>query len=421
MMRHEDGMPHRGKSLQEIQNIIETYAKDDLDPVSGLAAGSPYATGKKSVEEVAQYAFLRYWDQNALYRRYFPSIEQMERELVEMTGNLLNAPPGFSGAVTSGGSESILLAVKAARDAVRATSNPTADSLVLSQTAHPAFWKAAEFLELRVREIPIDSDLRIDLSSFETALDDEVVLAVASAPSFVTGTVDPISRMAELCRERGLALHADACVGGFALPWLERLSIPLDPFDFRVEGLVSMSADLHKFGYAPRGASIMLAREASWADHAVFRYGTPPRPASWYVTSTIAGSRPAGAVAAAWAVMMHLGEEGYLALAKETRGVCERFWEKLSTLGLELLGEPVWSLFTFSMGPDGELTPDLASGMRERGWLVHEDVFPRPLIRMMMAPGQFHRVESYLADLEDVVTQIRAGTRYTDGADAAYT
>lgn len=420
-MLEPQGIPRRGQTPDEIRRSIEEYAVDDLDPVAGLAAGSPFATGSETIEEVARHAFLRFWDANAMYRRYFPSIERMERELIAMTAGLLNAPPGFGGAVTSGGSESILLAVKAARDAVRARSAPDANVLVLCQTAHPAFWKAAEFLGLEVREIPLDSSLRIDMEVFEAALDSDVVLAVASAPSFVLGTIDPVETMGRLCAERGVALHVDGCVGGFALPWLERLEVPLAPFDFRVEGVMSMSADLHKYGYAPRGASVMIGREEAWTDHAVFRYGSSPRPPSWYVTPTVAGSRPAGSVAAAWSVMMHLGEEGYLHLARETRDVCLRFWKTLDRLGLSLLGEPVWSLFTFSMGRQGELTADLAGGLREHGWLVHEDVFPQPLIRMMMAPGQFYRVDTYLADLEEVVGDIESGWRFAEGSDAAYT
>ena len=414
-------IPRQGKTQEEISATIDEYCADDQDPVLGLAAGSPFATGREDLEEVAQQAFLRFWDANAMYRCYFPSIERMEQELVGMTASLLNAPDAYGGTVTSGGSESILLAVKAARDAVRSNSSESADLLVLSQTAHPAFWKAAEFLGLRVREVLIDETFHIDLRDFERALGRDVVLAVASAPSFVLGTIDPIEEMAALCVEKGVALHVDGCVGGFALPWLETLGFSLAPFDFRVEGVVSISADLHKYGYAPRGISTVVTRQAEWADHAVFRYGSTPRPDSWYVTPTVAGSRPAGSVAAAWAVMNHLGQDGYLTLARETRDVCERFWETLEALDLELLGNPAWSLFTFSMHPETDLTADLAAGLRQQGWLVHEDVFPQPLIRMMMAPGQFSRLDSYVKDLAAIVKEVRAGRRFTDSADAAYT
>jgi sphinganine-1-phosphate aldolase len=413
-------IPESSRTVDEVLGLIEGYTQDDLDPVEGLAAGSPFATGRPEVEEVAQRAFMRFWDANAMYRRYFPSIERMERELVAMTGGLLNAPDGFSGVVSSGGSESILLAVKAARDATRRT-RAHADTLVLSETAHPAFWKAAEYLDLAVRSVPLTPRLELNVEGVAAAVRDDVVLAVASAPSFVLGSVDPVEQVAAICQEHGVALHVDGCVGGFALPWLERLGVELPRFDFRVEGVTSMSADLHKYGFAPRGSSVMIARDSAWGDHSVFRYGSPPRPESWYTTPTVAGSRPAASIASAWAVMMHLGQSGYLELARDTRSVCDRIWSHLESVGLQTLGSPVWSLFTFSMGDGGSQTADLAAGLRTRGWLVHEDVFPQPLIRMMMAPGQFHRVDQYLSDMSEVVAAVRSGASFTGGPSAAYT
>lgn len=419
--REAMSIPSHGLPVEDVLEVIETYAASDSDPVRYLAAGSPFATGRPSVEEVARKAALRFWDANAMYRRYFPSIERMENELLGMTADLLNAPPGFGGAVTSGGSESILLAVKAARDGTRATRNPDADVLVLPETAHPAFWKAAEFLDLTVRSVPLVTDLGLDVAAYERSLDDDVVLAVHSSPSFVLGSIDPIEELASACEREGIPCHVDGCVGGFALPWLSRLGMELPAFDFRVSGVISMSADLHKYGYAPRGASVVLTRDQAWSEYHTFRYGDPPRPPGWYSTPSIAGSRPASAVAAAWAVMMHLGEEGYLGMARETQRTCAKFWETLTRAGVDLLGDPVWSLFTFSLGEGGELTSQLASGLRARSWLVHEDVFPRPLIRMMMAPGQFEWVDEYLADLEAVVQMIREGRDFDDGSNAAYT
>lgn len=414
-------LPEAGETIPEVLARIEEYSSADADPVRYLAAGSPFATGRESVEEVARAAALRFWDVNAMYRRYYPSIERMERELLGVAANLLQAPSDFGGAVTSGGSESILLAVKAARDGTRQLRNSTADVLVLAQTAHPAFWKAAEYLDLRVRTVPIDTDLGLDVEAYKEAVREDVVLAVLSAPSFVLGSIDPVEELAPFCMEAGVACHVDGCVGAFALPWLERIGVDLKPYDFRVPGVTSMSADLHKYGYAPRGISLVLSRAASWTENHVFRYGDPPRPPGWYSTASVAGSRPASAVAAAWAVMMHLGERGYIDLAEATRAMCLKFWQQLSTLGIDLLGEPVWSLFTFSYGPDGSLTSQLASGLREKGWLVHEDVFPRPLIRMMMAPGQFAHVDAYLADLKQVVEALESGSSFGEGTNAAYT
>jgi glutamate/tyrosine decarboxylase-like PLP-dependent enzyme len=414
-------VPAAGLTVEQVLAAIDRYVVDDVDPVAGLAAGSPFASGVDTVESVAREAALRFWGASAMYRRYFPSIARMESELVEMAGGLLHAPAGMGGAVSSGGSESILLAVKAARDGTRAGGRPRADTLVLSPAAHPAFWKAAEYLGLRVRNVALDSALGLELDSFSSAVRDDVVLAVASAPSFALGSIDPAEEMSSVCVDRGVALHVDACVGGFSLPWLERIGVPLPLFDFRVEGVTSMSADLHKYGFAPRGISLVLCRSAEWSAHHHFRYGEPPRPHGWYVTPGVAGSRPASAVAAAWAVLMHLGEDGYLRLASETRRVCESIWSTLESAGLEILGEPVWSLFAFSMGDAGELTPHLAANLRQRGWLVHEDSWPQPLIRMMMAPGQFPYVDRYLSDLVDGCGEVAAGWRLDCGSGVGYT
>jgi sphinganine-1-phosphate aldolase len=215
----------------------------------------------------------------------------------------------------------------------------------------------------------------------------------------------------------------DGCVGAFFLPFLEQEGYDVPSFDFRVEGVETISADLHKYGYAPRGISMLLTRRPERLQHQFFTFGfPPPRPEVWYRTPGVAGSRPGASVAAAWAVMAYLGREGYGRLTRTCREYCERMWATINSIeGLYVNGRPHMPLFTYSA--DDRIFPlaVVTKGMEDRGWLVHKDVFPRPLVRLMQAPAHAPFIDEYLADLAEVAAQARQGAIAGEGADAAYT
>jgi len=411
-----------GRSAQEIDHLIAEYSADDPPILERMSAGSPFPAGA-DIDAVALRAATAFWDSNAMYARYYPSLMRMESELIEAGVELLHGDANTWGTLSSGGSESILLALKSARDYARAERGVTEPELVIATTGHPAFWKAAAFLGVRLVPVDIDAEDRPDLSQFARSLNEATVMAVASAPNFTLGTMEPVTEMAAVARAAGVPLHVDGCVGGFFLPFLEQEGYPVPRFDFRIEGVETISADLHKYGYAPRGISMLLTRRPERLQHQYFTFGfPPPRPKVWYRTPGVAGSRPGASIAAAWAVMAYLGREGYGRLVRTCRQYCERMWETINGIdGLFVNGQPLMPLFTYSADERTLSLAAVTNGMEERGWLVHKDVFPRPLVRLMQSPAHAPFVEKYLSDLAEVAELARHGGIAGKGTDAAYT
>ena len=301
----------KGVPAAELRETMRQVATGDKQWKERLAAGVSYPAGD-DVLEVAQQAYIDFFSVNALYPSIFPSTAQFEREVIEMTAGLLHGENAV-GAISSGGTESNLLGVKSARDRARALRpEVTEPEIVAPESAHPSFQKAADYFGLKLISTPLTPDGLVDVPAYHAAVTDNTVLMVGSAPSTVLGMVDPIPEMAAPAEERGISFHVDACVGGYFLPFTEKLGYEVTPWDFRVPGVTTISADLHKFGYTAKGASAILSRDPDIFQYQVFDFGPPKRPQGYYVTPTIAGSRPGGAVAAAWAVMRYLGEEGYL-------------------------------------------------------------------------------------------------------------
>ncbi|MDQ3810226.1 MAG: aminotransferase class V-fold PLP-dependent enzyme, partial [Chloroflexota bacterium] len=297
------GLPRQGLARDELRRRLALARSDDVQPVERMVAGAQYPAGD-DVLEVAKEAYLEFFSTNALLPSLFPSLARFERDVIDMTAHLLHGGSA-QGSITSGGTESILMGVKSARDRARAHHpHISAPRMVVPVSAHPAFWKAAHYFGLEVARAPLDQNHQIDLDAYRAAITPDTVLLVGSAPSLTLGMVDPIETLGALALERNIGLHVDACVGGFFLPFVEKLGYQLPPWDFRVPGVTTISADLHKYGYAAKGASVILSRDEEVFSHQVFRFGAPERAADWYVTPTMAGTRPGGAVAAAWAVMM---------------------------------------------------------------------------------------------------------------------
>ena len=408
-----------GVPAPSLHKTMQDMARADLPWKERLAAGVSYPAGD-DVLEVAQEAYRAFFSANALYPTIFPSVARFEREVTEMTADLLHGEHAV-GAIASGGTESILLGVRSARDRAR-TLRPdvTAPEMVLPESAHPAFWKAAHNFGLKVVVTPLTKEGVVDLPAFLAAVTDNTVLMVASAPSTILGMVDPVPDMAALAEERDISFHVDACVGGYFLAFTEKLGYPVVPWDFRVPGVTTISADLHKFGYTAKGASVILSRDPDIYRHQVFEFGPPRRPKGWYVTPTMAGTRPGGAIAAAWAVLNYLGQDGYLRLVDQTMRYIKRFQEGITAIeGLVVLGEPAMSLFAYS-----STTLDIyavATGMEDRGWMVSKDSYPFKAIHFMQSPGHEPYVDDYLRDLEDVVELVASGGITARGPEATYT
>jgi glutamate/tyrosine decarboxylase-like PLP-dependent enzyme len=414
-------LPAHGVPPDRIDALFDELTADDItDWESRLMAGGTYPAGDE-VLQVAKDAYLRFFSTNPLYAStVFRSLALMEQEIVAMTANLLHAPDG-QGSVTSGGSESILMGIKIARDRARELHPEIRDpEMVVPLSAHPAFWKGAHYFGLKLVRAPLRDDHILDVDAYKALITPNTVLLVGSAPSLTLGMVDPIEELAPIAADRGISFHVDSCVGGYFLPFAEQLGRPIPRFDFRVPGVTTISADLHKFGYTAKGASTIISRDADIFRHQVFRFGAPERPADWYVTPSMTGTRPGGAIAAAWAVLNHLGVDGYRRLVGGALAYMDRFKAGIEAIpGLRVLGDPVMTLFGYTSD-----TLDLfaiAKGLTERGWLVFPDEWPVKAIRFMQSPGHEPYIDRYLADLREVAELVRSGELVADGGRALYT
>ncbi|HYC57890.1 MAG TPA: aminotransferase class V-fold PLP-dependent enzyme, partial [Candidatus Binatia bacterium] len=311
---------------------------------------------------------------------------------------------------TSGGTESILMAVKASRDHARANRpHIRHPKIVVPITAHPAFHKAAHYLGLEVVVTPVDTTgFRADVDAFEKALDADVVLGVGSAPNFSHGTIDPIGRMAAAAKERGVLFHVDGCVGGIYLSIMRRMGEKLPDFDFSVDGVTSISADLHKYGYAPKNASVVLYRNRDLRRHAFFVCSGTTEYA--VINPTAQSSRTGGPVAAAWAILKHLGEEGFQQIVRDSQGATMRMLEGIEEIGgIEVLGDPEMCMFTLASSEVNIFEVD--DEMRERGWRL------LPQFACGGGPANLHvgiswgnvpHTEQFLVDLREVVEALRS-------------
>jgi glutamate/tyrosine decarboxylase-like PLP-dependent enzyme len=362
-----------------------------LDQLRGLRAADPpthggrvlsyvYDSGRPDLDELAQRAAALFLPVNGLDPTTFTSVATLERDLVRFVRDTLRGGPEVVGSVTSGGTESCLLAVKSARDRARATSSSLQRPvLVMPTTAHPAFRKAATYLGLTLVEVPVEVDGAVDAARFLDAVDqhrDDLALAVVSAPSYPTGTLDPVEPIAAGCAERGVDLHVDACIGGLVLPWWPH---PVPAWDFAVPGVTSISADLHKYGYAPKGASVVLYRGRD--RHLAQYFATASWPGYPVVNPTVLGSRSATALAAAWAVTQALGVSGYTELVARTAEATSRLRRVVEQIdGLRVLGTPTGPLLALTSAGERGVDPFLlVDEVRARGFLLQsQPAFTQP-------------------------------------------
>ncbi len=355
-------------------------------------------------EHLLQQAHAMYASTNLLNPMAFASLKQMEDEVVGLAGKLLNCS-GAVGTVTSGGTESILCAVAAYRDRAR-RERPwiRRPELVVPTTIHPAFDKAAHYFDVKLVKVAIGDDLRADARAMDKAITRRTIGLVASAPQYPHGVVDPIAELGAIAMKRKLPLHVDACVGGFILPWLERLGRPVPKWDFRVPGVTSISADLHKFGYAAKGASVLLWRSIDQMRHQIFV--ATDFPGGIYASPTMIGTRPGGPIAAAWAALHSLGDDGYLALARLAADASDRFRAGIAAIpGLAILGSTDATIVTWKA--DKLDVYAIADRMEARGWTIDRQHRPAS-IHLTVTANHATVVEQYLADLRAAVDEVRA-------------
>lgn len=375
----------------------------------GRAWGFVYDAGH-AVEEVARKAHALFMSDNGLDPTAFPSLLSLENDLVGMAAAHLDSPPGVVGSFTSGGTESIILAVKAARDWAR-THRPDIErpAMVMPVTAHAAFHKAAHYLGVEAIVVPVDTEtFAADVEAMAAAITDDTVLLVGSSPSYAHGCIDPIEEIGRLALERGLLFHVDACIGGFLLPYLRRLGEPVPDFGFTVPGVTSLSMDLHKYAYVPKGASIVLYRDAALRSHQMYACST------WtgysVVNPTVQSTKSGGPLAAAWAVMNFLGDGGFERLASEVLQATKAIIAGVEAIdGLHILGRPEMTLLAIASDEVGIY--HVVDEMKARGWYVQAQLArggSPPNLHLTVAPNNVPLVEPLLADLRESVEAARS-------------
>lgn len=359
-----------------------------------------------AVAEVGRDAFMAFFTENALgAKRAFTSLKRMEEEVIAMALNLFHAPESAAGNMTSGGTESIVMAIKACRDWNRAKrQNPThRGNIVAPLTAHPAFEKGAHLMDLEVRRTPISQDLRADPAAMEAAIDADTIMLVGSTPCFPYGVVDPIPALSDLAQRKNIWLHVDACVGGYFAPFAKALGRPIPDFDFKNPGVMSLSADLHKFGFCPKPASTVFYRDAE--KHAAQALDLDVWPNGRFTTNTLVGTRPGGGVAAAWAVLNFLGRTGYMQIAERMLTMRDAYVEGIEAIpGMQVFGKPDLSILAF--GHPGKDADSIAAGMTARNWVPGMVRTPPGLHLMMSLLHEPARPE-YLRDLAASVAEAK--------------
>lgn len=398
-------LPAEPRSYDEILADVEALAStEEQGWRTGRASGAVYHGGREHIDFVNRVYALQS-QSNPLHLDLWPSGAKFESEVVSMTAHMLGAgeeapDATVTGTVTSGGTESILMAMKAYRDRA-GIRHP---EMIVPESGHVAFDKAARLLGYRQVRIPVRPDGRADVGAMAKAVTRRTVVMVGSAPGFPHGVIDPIPEMAEEATRHGVGLHVDACLGGFVLPWAERLGYEIPPFDFRVPGVTSISVDTHKYGYAPKGTSVVLYRDRELLADQL--YVSTDWPGGVYYSTTIAGSRPGGLVAAAWASMLSMGETGYLAAAEAilaTGAEIRRGIEQIPDLFV--IGDPLWVI---AFGSESVDIYEVMAQMALRGWSLNGLQRPPALhLAVTLRHTEPGVAEAFLSDLREAVAAAR--------------
>lgn len=399
-------LPDTGRPTDELLAELSALRAADLPTQGGRTTAYVYDSGSARVRDAARTAYMEMLEVNALDPTAFPSIVALERQVVGAVAVKLGGSAATPGIFTSGGTESIILAVKSAREARPGVADP---SIVVPTTAHAAFHKAGKYLGVRIVGVPVDpSTFKAVPSAMAAAIDDSTIMVVASAPSYAHGVIDPVTEIAALASERGLLCHVDACVGGWLLPWLAEAGAAIVPFDLSVPGVTSLSCDLHKFGYTPKGASVVLFRDAALRLGAYF--ACAEWPGYTVINSTVQSSKGAGPLAGAWATLQALGSDGYRALGAAALSATRKLIAGVAAIpGIHIMGTPEATLV--ALGSD---TVDLfvvADEARQRGF------FLQPQLGYAGIPASLHltltgvsdeAVEPMLAVIAESVAAARA-------------
>lgn len=405
---HYSQLPAVGHSREEIiQEMEALFSKEEPKWREGKVSGAVYHGDEKHVAFQNQVYSINS-QSNPLHFDVWPSANKFEAEIVSMTAHMLGAgetQDEIVGTVSSGGTESIMLAMKTYRDWARDKKGITQPEMVVPTTAHAAFDKASQYFNIKMIRIPVGSDFRADVEATRAAITPNTIVIVGSAPPFPHGIIDPIQELSELAQSHGIGFHTDACLGGFLLPWAAKLGYPVPPFDFRLPGVTSMSADTHKYGYAAKGTSVVLYRGREMRHYQY--YVTTEWPGGLYFSPTFAGSRPGALSAACWAAMLSMGEQGYMDAARGILEAATKIKQGIKNIpGLKVLGDP---LFVIAIASDELDIYAVSDVMTKMGWSLNGLQQP-PAVHIALTQRQTQPglAEKFVQDLAGAAAYVKA-------------
>lgn len=410
-------LPRTGRPREEVLREMETLrAREEARWKDGFVSGAVYHGDEEHVQFLS-CVYALHSQSNPLHSDLWPSTTKFEAEIVAMTAHMLSGNAETCGTVTSGGTESILLAMKTYRDWARDTKGITAPEMIAPETAHAAFDKAARYFNIKLVRIPLRRDFRGDVHAARQAITRNTIALIGSAPAFPHGVIDPMEELSELARQNGVGFHTDACLGGFLLPWVEKLGYPVPPFDFRLPGVTSISADTHKYGYAAKGTSVVLYRGETLRHYQY--YTNTEWPGGLYFSPTFAGSRPGGLSAACWAAMVTLGEEGYREAARKILETAAEIKEGISKIAeLRLLGD---SLFVIAFTSESLDIFRILDFMASRKWSLNGLLKPSAVhLCVTLRHARPGLAKQFIEDLRAAVDHVRAHPEAQGGMAPIY-
>ena len=411
-------IPEKGLAQEKVLEMLREFKEGDVNYEDSKTWSLVYYLGEEHTRFLVE-AYSTFISENALNPMAFKSLKRFEHEVVRMSAALLGGGNDVVGVMTSGGTESCLLPVLTYRDraASRGLFRTKKPEMIAPQSIHVAWEKAARYFGVKMVHAPLREDLRVDVEAVKKLINRNTIFIVASAPSYPHGVVDPIVELGKVAQEHNLPFHVDSCLGGFLLPFLERLDYQIPAFDFRVPGVTSISADIHKYGYSAKGASVLLYRNMDYLKHQFFVHESWP--GGVFISPALLGTRPGGAIAAAWATMKAIGIDGYMELAKKVMDTTKALQEGINSIPqLEVMSDPEMSVFAYQSTAKEANIFAVGDQMEELGWQV--DRLQRPeALHAMVTPLHERIVEEFTADLKRSVERVIADPSLAKKGNAA--
>jgi sphinganine-1-phosphate aldolase len=418
MAKSDIPFPKSGQKSDEVLRLMQEAKAQDVNWKDGKAFSLVYPVSDEH-HDFVKSAHNLFFSENGLNPMAFQSLRKFEHETVRMCTDLFHGDRNTVGLITSGGTESLIMAIKTYRDRARKAkpwiSKP---EIIVPESAHSAIDKGAYYFDVKVRHAPVGADYRVDVKAVKNLINRNTILIMGSAPQYPQGVVDPINQLGELALKHGIPLHVDACIGGFILPFIEKLGHPVPAFDFRVPGVTSISADIHKYGYAAKGASILLYRSMNIMKHQFFVY-TEWKGGGIYASPSFPGTRPGGPIAAAWGTLMKLGEDGYLELTEKIIKTRDYLLEEIGKIPeLEVLAYPDSSILAFGSKDSNIGIYAVADELQRNGWYVDRQQSPES-IHLTLSPIHADYIKDYVLDLRSAVEAVRANPSLNTSGQAA--